>query len=101
MPYVRACRNPHCAQYADETGWCPAHRKPPFATSAPMPPGWPALRLACLKRDRWVCQLCGGRATDADHIVPRSAGGGDDLSNLRALCHPCHLRATGQMSGRC
>lgn len=34
------------------------------------------------------CHLCGTTgATTADHLVPRSKGGGDDLANLR----PAHL----------
>jgi len=37
---------------------------------------------------------CGRPTTDADHIVPRRAGGGDGRSNLRALCHGCHSRRT-------
>jgi 5-methylcytosine-specific restriction endonuclease McrA len=65
-----------------------------------MPPGWAALRAAVLARDGWTCQQCGARATDADHIIPRSAGGLDDLANLRSLCGRCHHRATGQMFGR-
>ena len=97
MPLVRACRVPWCAQYQP----CPAHPAPvPFATSAPMPPGWPALRAACLARDSWTCQACGAPATDADHVIPRALGGPDTLENLRALCGPCHHRATGAMFGR-
>jgi 5-methylcytosine-specific restriction protein A len=99
MPYVRPCRNRWCPEYAGPDGWCPAHTRPPFASSAPMPPGWAALRAACLVRDGWTCQACGAPATDADHIVPRSAGGTDDLANLQALCGPCHHRRTGQMFG--
>lgn len=33
-------------------------------------------------------------ATDVDHIVPRSAGGTDELDNLQALCHQCHSKKT-------
>ena len=56
MPLVRPCRRcPWCASYADKSGWCDAHRKQAFAGSAPMPPGWSALRLACLERDGWIC----------------------------------------------
>lgn len=55
-------------------------------------------------RDGWTCQLCDGPVdrTDhagrtigpfyptIDHIVPRSAGGTDDLTNLRTAHHRCN-----------
>lgn len=50
-----------------------------------------ALRRATLARYGTVCHLCGrDGATTADHIVPRSLGGDDSLTNLRpahALCN--------------
>jgi hypothetical protein len=95
MPLVRACRHPWCPNYQP----CPRHPVEPFGGREAMPPGWPELRLACLTRDHWRCVLCGAPATDADHIVPRSEGGPNTLANLRALCHPCHLRETGRRAG--
>lgn len=44
----------------------------------------------------------GGRpvpATDVDHIKARRDGGGDDWSNLQALCHSCHSRKTARELG--
>ena len=92
MPLVRACRHPRCPNYQP----CPRHPIKAFAGTGPMPPGWSALRAACLARDGYRCVLCGAPATDADHIVPRAQGGPDELANLRALCHPCHLRRAGR-----
>lgn len=45
-------------------------------------------------RDAGQCQLCGTRRvrTELDHIVPWSAGGRDDSTNLRVLCGPCNQR---------
>ena len=47
-----------------------------------------------LKRARFRCQLCGisaeRRALEVDHIVPRRYSGGDDISNLQALCYSCN-----------
>ena len=52
-----------------------------------------SLRFEVLKRDR-VCQLCGNTKDadrlEVDHIVPRSKGGTNDLSNLQVLCAPCN-----------
>jgi 5-methylcytosine-specific restriction endonuclease McrA len=38
-----------------------------------------------------ACERC-GVASDltVDHVVPRSMGGSDDVSNLRTLCRSCH-----------
>lgn len=35
--------------------------------------------------------ICTGRATDRHHLLPRSAGGGDDAANTADLCNACHL----------
>lgn len=69
---------------------------------------WQALRIACLKRDRFVCQIampgCTHKATIADHIVSRRNGGADTLANLRAVCRQCDNRVKedhlGQRRGK-
>jgi 5-methylcytosine-specific restriction endonuclease McrA len=47
-----------------------------------------------LARDGASCRLglpgCTIRATTADHILPRSHGGSNDLPNLRAACNHCN-----------
>jgi hypothetical protein len=51
------------------------------------------VRYMVLKRDK-ICQLCGNTKKDAplevDHILPRSKGGKNDISNLQTLCRPCN-----------
>ena len=35
----------------------------------------------------------------ADHIIPRSRGGTDDLSNLRLICLDCNQRKGSELDG--
>lgn len=58
----------------------------------PYGPGWEDLHQETLERDGHACTRCGAsdRTLQAHHVVPRSAGGPDDLANLVTLCRPCH-----------
>lgn len=48
-------------------------------------------RLLVLRRDCYRCVFCnGGGLLEVDHIIPWSAGGSDDLDNLRTLCQSCN-----------
>lgn len=47
-------------------------------------------RLAVIKRDEGLCQLCGEPGNEIDHIAGRSG----NLDNLQLLCHKCHLAKT-------
>lgn len=64
------------------------------------------IRAQVLERNGYTCQMCGRGAGDPDdenpgrtvrlhigHIVDRSHGGQDELSNLRALCSTCNQGA--------
>lgn len=64
------------------------------------------LRAEVLERNGSTCQMCGAAAGDLDdlnpgrkvrlhigHIIDRSHGGRDELSNLRALCSTCNQGA--------
>jgi len=58
---------------------------------------WERMKQRVWLRDKGKCKLCkkscwdGESAiADPDHIVKRSDGGGDELSNLRVLCRACH-----------
>jgi ATP adenylyltransferase len=52
------------------------------------------VRYEVLKRAKYRCQLCGTsaeqKALEVDHILPRSLGGQDDISNFQALCYSCN-----------
>lgn len=46
-----------------------------------------------LRRDGWVCWLCGQDGADTvDHVIPRSRGGESSDDNLRAAHRSCNAR---------
>lgn len=51
-------------------------------------------RVEVFKRDRFTCSYCGRTPPEVllecDHIVPRAAGGSDDLANLTTACATCN-----------
>jgi 5-methylcytosine-specific restriction protein A len=61
---------------------------------------WRKLRAAFL-RSHPLCAECTRRgrinaATTVDHVKPKHLGGGDEWSNLQALCDEHHKRKTGR-----
>lgn len=52
-------------------------------------------RFEVFKRDGNKCKLCGATAEktnlEIDHIIARINGGGNEISNLRVLCHECNM----------
>ena len=54
-----------------------------------------ALRFEVLTRDGYKCRYCGATAQTAtlhiDHVLPRAAGGRDDLANLVTACLDCNF----------
>ena len=46
-----------------------------------------AVRRAIFQRDEYKCRLCGGPATEIDHIADSS----NEMDNLRALCRTCNM----------
>jgi 5-methylcytosine-specific restriction endonuclease McrA len=68
-----------------------------FVNPTPIPPNLrPRLVAAIMERDGSGCAYC-GRADPVtlDHVVPRSQGGSNDVSNLVLACAPCNS-AKGQ-----
>ena len=59
--------------------------------------GWLSLRFSVLKRDGYSCCLCGKHANgrehvrlEVDHIIPKSKGGTNEITNLQTLCFSCN-----------
>lgn len=61
-----------------------------------------SVRLSIFEAAGWKCELCGSltrpdedynhpRYPTLDHVVPRSRGGSDDVSNLRLACRQCNV----------
>lgn len=59
----------------------------PSGRKARLPDDWSWRRGVVLADAGFVCALCGGTATEVDHILR-----GDDhrFANLQALCGSCH-----------
>ncbi|MCB6184274.1 HNH endonuclease [Leeia sp. TBRC 13508] len=62
---------------------------------------WAKLRRQVMERDCGLCQVCQSAgytmpATAVDHILPKSSGGTDALSNLQAICDSCHKSKTAK-----
>lgn len=54
---------------------------------------WQETRKRILKRDGYICYLCGGPgAQSVDHIIARANGGTNDDSNLAAAHSLCNSR---------
>lgn len=64
----------------------------------------PQLREAILRRDNWTCQCCGNSIfrepnllLEVDHIIPVSAGGKTEPSNLQTLCWKCNRKKSDKI----
>lgn len=61
---------------------------------------WNELSKKCKERDGNRCRVCGATSTpenrlNACHIVSKSQGGKDELSNLITKCEKCHSSEKG------
>jgi ATP-dependent DNA helicase RecQ len=65
---------------------------------------WANIREAVLRRDNYKCVECGtpchSAEADVHHLLPRSAGGTDEPSNLVTLCDGCHAAHHPKLAGR-
>ena len=53
---------------------------------------WEQIRNVVLRRDDFLCCVCGeALAEEVDHIVPLHLGGRDNYENLQSICKACHV----------
>lgn len=94
------CKQPGCKFLAKYKGYCKKHKKEPYKShrGARLPDDW-RIRLAyVLKRDDYICYLCGKPGADSvDHVRP---GDDHEYENLKAVhenVYPhCHRHKTSR-----
>ena len=105
----RPCRQKSCPRLTDrESGYCEEHEKKAASVynrfirrpEAKKRYGyqWQKLRKKFLSINP-LCEICKSKgkyttATEVHHIKPLSEGGTNEVSNLMALCKPCHSAIT-------
>lgn len=116
MPYKpkRPCAYPGCGLLADSGEYCAEHKKVVTkrynqyqrdpASNKRYGRSWKRIRDRYIKAHP-LCEECdkNGRikaAEEVHHILPLSKGGGNETSNLMALCKPCHSRITAESGDR-
>ena len=62
-----------------------AHMSSPYASAE-----YKRNRKIVLESAHYQCHYCNQDATTADHIIPVSFGGGNELSNLLPACVSCN-----------
>ncbi|NLG35717.1 MAG: HNH endonuclease [Lentisphaerae bacterium] len=66
----------------------------PHTTNTPRKFSW-VRKVTAFERDGWKCVACGATENlELDHAVALMNGGSNDLDNLYALCHSCHVMKT-------
>lgn len=105
---LHPCNRPGCRTLTPRR-FCDAHTRAaqaaydagrPTATGRGYDADWRRLRVTILVRDPF-CRApdCHALSTDVDHIVPLTAGGTNEASNLQGLCHACHAAKTLREDG--
>ena len=116
MPYKpkRPCAYPGCGRLADSEQYCAEHKKVVTkqynqyerdpASNKRYGRAWKRVRDRYIKSHP-LCEECQKQgklapAEEVHHILPLSKGGGNEKSNLMALCKSCHSRITAESGDR-
>ena len=116
MPYKpkRPCAYPGCGLLAESGQYCAEHQKEMNkhynryerdpASNKRYGRAWKRIRDRYIKLHP-LCEECEkqGKLTPAEevhHILPLSKGGGNEKSNLMALCKSCHSQITAESGDR-
>lgn len=116
MPYKpkRPCVYPSCSRLADSGEYCAEHKRVITkrynqyqrdpASNKRYGRSWKRIRDRYIKAHP-LCEECNknGRikaAEEVHHILPLSKGGGNEISNLMALCKSCHSKITAESGDR-
>lgn len=66
----------------------------PFSQNTPREFSW-VRKVTAFERDGWKCVVCGSTNNlEMDHAAALMNGGCNDITNLFALCHTCHVEKT-------
>jgi 5-methylcytosine-specific restriction enzyme A len=102
------CSYPGCNELIKYGSRCPLHvadRERPNANARGYDYAWRKVRAAFLWKHPWCSDPFGDhadrlvRATQVDHVLPKSEGGTDAESNLDGKCDHCHDKKTALFDG--
>lgn len=61
---------------------------------------WKRIRRQILKRDNWICQSCGAKATEVHHLsYEPPVLRGERLEELMSVCRDCHEAVSYDVTG--
>ena len=82
----------HEREHRDRSSWGRGSTRESRRTREQVLAMWPH----CYLREKG----CTITSTEDDHIIPRSQGGGDELTNRRGACASCHRRKSQREAQR-
>jgi len=95
------CTQARCTKYATRKSRCEDHQHKAWDHNGKTRHqrgygnNWVKLRKQALTRDDYLCQEClregiYTQAKEVDHVIPKTNGGTDHMSNLESICKPHH-----------